>query len=565
MADLQKRRVWKFARAVCLISLTGSLLFLMMAESPVWSAIAPFDLVDVDWAAAISTQKSLNGNNLEALRSVKAVASRLARRNATPGLGDSENRDLTTINAASSILHPKIAAAGSPVLLPLDFAAFARDLQSVDGTHATQAYLGRLKSLAFYPGPYGYRAYFQLKNTSTIMVSGSTILYRLSGAPKVPTLDSCTSMIVAARKNGDTGDFFKYLDKYEDRIGQKKAEYFSEREATVPCLFAGALIEINILCDAYGDPDCSVRDLAKELFASLNFVGGAPRPKGRPTVNDPIQRLADEVAGLENAALAAGRKNVPQYSPPGELVKNSGVKGAAGSHDLGVYGPILFPTDLSAVAQTVIYRSDEHCLVGDDTENGMTCVTKSGLIIEKATIGQWRDNFCEARSGNSLPTCPNSSGHAGQDIWGQDWNESSVQHPLRAVVDGIAFRRFPAQPAVTVSDVNGTNIDYIYRHMRPSALGKNGIKVSMILSVARGCTLAFADRLQGLSKDKKSIEDGGHFYEETARHLHFEIRVPTNAGFQNVSPYQTLVQAHRAAVTKVDTSPASTKSCVAGR
>src|SRR4029077_16952360 len=115
------------------------------------------------------------------------------------------------------------------------------------------------------------------------------------------------------------------------------------------------------------------------------------------------------------------------------------------------------------------------------------------------------------------------------------------------------------------SDVNGTNIDYIYRHMRPSILDKNGIKVSMTLSVVRGCTLAVADRLQGLSREKTSLQDGGHYYEETARHLHFEIRVPTKAGFQNVSPYQTIVAGRRAAVTKSDTSPASTKSCLVGK
>src|SRR4029077_4758155 len=114
---------------------------------------------------------------------------------------------------------------------------------------------------------------------------------------------------------------------------------------------------------------------------------------------------------------------------------------------------------------------------------GRTWETKSGFVLGKAAIGHWGENFFEGKFGNRFPQFPHASGHAGQDIWGKGWNESSVQHPLRSVVDGIAFRRFPAQPAVTVSDVNGTNIDYIYRHMRPSILDKNGIKVSMTLSV----------------------------------------------------------------------------------
>lgn len=46
-----------------------------------------------------------------------------------------------------------------------------------------------------------------------------------------------------------------------------------------------------------------------------------------------------------------------------------------------------------------------------------------------------------------------------------------------------------------------------------------------------------------------------------ARHLYFEIRVPTKAGNLNVVPYRTLVEAHKASVTKTDTSPASNEPC----
>jgi hypothetical protein len=482
-------------------------------------------------------------------------------------LDSNDARDLATINAVTSLVRPEISFAGSPVLLPFDFAAFVKAIRSSVGVAATDVYFGRLKSLAFHPGAYGYRAYLQFKNTSTVMISGSTILYRLPGNPQLPTPNTCGSMIEEARKWGDeNGKFFDYLVKYEKQVGQVKAEYFNEREATIPCLFSGALIEVNILCDAYGDADCNVKALARELFAALSFVGGSPRPQSNPGKNDPIQRLSREVDELSKAVSNKGLKSLPQYSAPGELVANSGVNGGSkGSDDFGVYGPILFPTDPSASAQTVVFRADEHCLNEDD-DKGATCEPPQMPVITKAPIGEWRDNFCENRSDNNLPTCPYGDGHAGQDVWGKGWNDKkSPAYPLRAVVDGIAFRRFPNQPAVTVSDVNGTNIDYIYRHMRPSVLDSHGIVASRPTEVTRGCRLAYVDRLQGTASDQtdptEKFKDGTVLYTPTAKHLHFEIRVPTKAGYVNVAPYRTLVEAHKTAISKADTSKTSSGPC----
>lgn len=550
-----------------IIRVSTIIMLLAVLGTSAMAGMAPYDIAQIDWRGAIAAHKKLGGDNLGALRSIKAVTDQIAKQKRADGLSDSDILDLATINAVTTIFRPEIAAAGSPVLLPFDFKKLSNDLTkatSLKGAEKTSAYFGRLNSLAFHPGPYGYRAYLRLKKTSTVMISGSSILYRLSGDPTTPTLQACDALIATAQKaNSDAearDSFFKELARYERRIGLVDAEYFGETEAAIPCLFAGALIEVHILCDSHGDPDCKVRDLAQEIVSSLSFVGGAPRSKQRPGINDPIQRLSKEVSDLESA-VAQSHQKLPSYSAPGDLVEGSGVNGKAGSKDTGVYGPILFPTDLSASAQTVVYRSDEECLEGD-TNNGATCETRSGRIIMKAPVGEWRDNFCEARSGNRLFTCPDGHGHAGQDIWGKAWNDTLTKYPLRAVVDGIAFRRFPAQPAVTLSDVNGSNIDYIYRHMRPSELDKSGIVASRPQRVTRGCILAPVDRLQNVSSKRTKLVDNGISYDATAKHLHFEIRIPTKSGFQNVSPYQTVVDAHRAAKTKVDTSPASQKSCL---
>jgi hypothetical protein len=553
-------------KARSLLRLVIAFLAASLAGDPSWSAMAPYELPELDWQAAISTYVDLGGRNLEALRSIKALGPIVEREKASLAAAGVENLDLATINAVSSLFRSDISAAGTPVLLPFNFAIVDRDVIDTgapSGAAAPPAYFRRLSPLGFYPGPYGYRAYFRLEGTSSVMVSGSSIFYRLPGDPALPSLRTCRSLIEEARQSDKitTGDFFKNLRNYGTRIGVVAAEYFGEREAAIPCLFAGSLIEVHILCDPYGDPDCKVKDVARDIIASLNFVGGAPRPHERTAVDDPINSLAKKMQDLEAAIANAGEPSMPRYGEPGELQTNSGVQGKQGSHDLGVYGNIVFPSDMSAVAQSVVYREDQICLKGD-RNGGTVCDTRAGLRIRKIPIGEWRDNFCEARSGNNLPTCPAGHGHAGQDIWGKGWNSDAAEHPLRAAVDGVAFRRFPTQPAVTVSDVPGTNIDYVYRHMRPSMLDSNGIVASTPRAVRRGCVMALVDRLQGVSLAPTKLTDKGISYVATARHLHFEIRVPTKAGFQNVSPYQTVVWAHRAAITKVDDILASTKSCL---
>jgi len=286
------------------------------------------------------------------------------------------------------------------------------------------------------------------------------------------------------------------------------------------------------------------------------FAGGSARPNKNPNTNDPIARLAKEIETLETSTAHAKTK-FPNYARPGDLIANSGRNGERGSQDHGIYGSIVFPTRSDAAAQTVVYRSDGECL--PEEKQGDRCF-RQGVEIKKLQIGEWRDNFCESRSDYRVFACPAGYGHAGQDVWG-DWKDSKDDIPLRSVVDGIAFRRFPVQPAVTISDVNGTNIDYIYRHMRPSQLSQHGIMPSEPKEVTRGCELAYVDRLMALSKDDPDLFDGKYGYEATARHLHFEIRVPTKSGFQYVSPYWTVVHAHKVALSKSEASPVASGSC----
>jgi hypothetical protein len=545
-------------RAALMLALTNLL------SANVQAAMAPHELANTDWNAAVTSYKANNGDVLASIRKLRGYDSAAKNVNRASYIDQVFSADLQTINAISSTLRPNVFRAGSPVLLPIDLKRLINEMITsgeFDNKDRTRSYFGTLGSLAFYPGPYGYRAYFHIKRTSTVMVSGSSVFYKLSGAMsgQLPKIDSCgviTGIAQRASGNDEAADksfYDDYLRKYGRRLGLIEERLFGEREATIPCLFAGSLVEVHILCDAEGDPDCRVRDIARLVMSRLAFVGGSPRSKANPAINDPLRKLDNLIDSLESDSENAGKTNLPAYAQPGDLLPGSGVKAASGSPDSHIYGHILFPTDVRAAAQTVIFRADQDCAPGDK-DLGRSCI-HNGFEITKGEVGRWRDNFCEDRDANRLYTCPVGSGHAGQDVWGGNWNKHPAGHPLWAVVDGVAFRRFPAQPAVTISDVYGSNIDYIYRHMRPSELKKHGVPSSSPTDVRQGCVLAFVDRLNAVTHHKSDLRDGEIYYEPTAPHLHFEIRVPTRSGFQNVSPYWTLVQSHKFQLTKVDTAP----------
>jgi hypothetical protein len=529
------------------------------------AAMAPYEFANSDWNAAIRAYKADNGDVLDSVRRLRGYSAIVKNVSRAGYIDQPYSADLQTINAILSTIRPKAHLAGSPVLLPIDAKRLVGDMilsGQFGNKDRTRSYFGSLGSLSFLPGPYGYRAYFRLMKTSTVMVSGSSVFYKLprGAAEELPELHSCGYIVAKARSAGDgaAGDnkfYNEFLAEYGERLELKDEKFFNSREAAIPCLFAGSLIEVHILCDAEGDKDCWVRKVARSIMSMLAFVGGSPRSKGNPRVNDPLRAMDDSLASLQSDSANAGKVKLPDYGRPGDLVARSGVGGEKGSQDFNIYGQILFPTDLSAIAQTVIFRADQSC--GPHTDLGSFC-EHNGVRTPKAQVDRWRDNFCEDRDANRLYTCPAGNGHAGQDIWGKDWNKNPRNHPLWAVVTGVAFRRFPSQPAVTVSDVYGSNIDYIYRHMRPSDLERNGIR--RWKDVKQGCILAFADRLGKKVGHTTKLRDGNSSYEPTTRHLHFEIRVPTISGFRYVSPYWTLVQSHKFRVTKVDTPP-SNRSC----
>ena len=500
--------------------------------------MAKVERPNINWAAAINSYTSESKGILVRLRKLKGY-DQVVRKMSLANVNDkSIADDLRTINAVSSLLRDKISSAGSPVMLPLENSRLINEMiasGSFTNKRATASYFGDLVSLQFQPGPYGYRAYFRLRDTklSSVMISGSSIFYKIPLERKMKDLRRCEEMIDQAKKLTDA-EFFKYLANYEQYIGAKDPDRnnFGEAEASVPCIFAGALIEVNILCDK-NSYDCTVRKYARSIMSQLAFVGGSPPPAGGP-----IERLEKTLKSLEQDAAQAAKAKVaklPAYHDPGDLVGGTGIGGGGGSVDDKIYGQILFPIrDITAAAVTVYY--------------GKKAQPERGNV---ASYKWWKDNFCEARDANWVVTCPNpeAKGHAGQDLWSDKWTKNR-RPQLLAATDGIAFRRFPAQPAVTITDIDVSNIDYVYRHVRPSDLTRNGISPSAPYRVSQGCALALVDQLQWVAK-KGKLDDTDPaigrkvYYDGTDFHLHFEVRVPTKWGFLNVSPYWTLVQSHR--------------------
>ncbi len=551
-----------------LVALT--LAFLASLTAAHSAPLSPYHLADVDWPAAASATIAADQSTWTQVENIAGFSAKAAalKKHLSNGLHTSPiSDDLIAINVVASVIHPNIAEAGSPVLLPVDFGKFTNGLVAtghLEQLGKKRDYFGPLRSTMFEPGALGYRAFYRVGENSTVLVSGSSIFYDLKERTPFPALRDCSAWIAEARAgNVSDADFARNLKGYEQGNLEARDGYYGVKEAAVPCMFAHALIEISILCNTSDESICSTSLLGRAIFRSLSFVGGAPQPSRVKKLLDGLTaRIAAE------ATLSAQSAKVKTiYGAPGALIPGTVYGGSqSGATEDAIFGLITYPLEISAVAQTVVFREDH----GENVcAPGWSLVGFSGQCrrdrpypgtAESPTYtpvipGVWGDNFCEDRSANVLFSCPAGEGHAGQDLWGPAWvnyKQNLHCHPLVATVDSIAFRRFEHQPAVTLADVNGLNVDYIYRHVYPNELKAHGIPASGPKPVKQGQVIAFVGNLQEQTGGTCSANDksrdcvNGYKYDLTAPHLHLEIRVPTKAGFRYAPPYPTLVLAHKA-------------------
>jgi len=207
-----------------------------------------------------------------------------------------------------------------------------------------------------------------------------------------------------------------------------------------------------------------------------------------------------------------------QYRPAGDLTPGSGT----GTTDTTVYAPdITFPVkDAPAYLQSMVWR------FGGGIGGGDQCDPRNYEY-------PWQDNFCEKRSRTrNTPLCPTNKVHQGQDIrvgTPEGCNQLRRMSPAeRTLYEAVAVEpgliEYIGPYWVRLRGDSGRLYNYIHLNMARLA-------VAELETVTEGQTLGYI-----------SNDFGGT---PTTFHLHFEIKVPTEAAsYTHAPPYMSLVEAY---------------------
>jgi murein DD-endopeptidase MepM/ murein hydrolase activator NlpD len=451
----------------------------------------------VDWDSAAQTL-----GEIAPLRAVHASADAPLR-----------SSEINRLNAAAAELLPDIAASPVPVLLPFDLDTYLRDraagqlpgLKADPSRVPTDKYFAGFGHPAFFdPGPAGYDATFRFPlanipeladirfgEAADVSISGSLLTYELElpaaaiGAP------------VAALEADFPGIRRIFL---ENRVRYAFERFGVPYVVSVDCFDASFARYRHLACR---DADRVI----ERFLRSLHIAGGAPQP-------------------IEPAAAAPAPERpvegspVFTYQPPGRLIPGTGFRQNGGRADYTVYSNIRFPLAATpAFANTQYYAR---------------------RVAGGAAAYPWRDNFCEGRS-YAVAQCPAGMGHQGQDIGATSCsraatgdNRCGAHHDdVVAVRDGMLLRALGQEAVYLVVNTPTEHIRFRYLHMRPKLLDAAG--------VVSGRKVTSGEVL-GQIGNFSQHENG------TSYHLHFDIQVPTRAGWVFVSPYMTLVAAYERAI-----------------
>jgi len=435
---------------------------------------------EVDWEAA--------ANALDAMAPLKSLHASAE----APTQSSAVNR----LNAATARRFPGIEQSPVPVLLPFDTEAYLRD-RAAGAADDPAYFFGFNPTPFFHPGPSGYDAAFRVQSipefadiryvdASDITITGSVLTYELdppvsdAGVP-VPELE------------GDFPGIHRLM--LEGYVRYTFVRFGAPYVVAVPCFDGPSARFRHMACR---DADRVIAHFLK----SLRVAGGMPHHPSEPTAPRTIERPADVSPTFS-------------YRGPGRLIPRTGLRGAGGRIDYTVYADIRFP-----IAQAPAFANSQYF--------------KSRL--GGVTAYPWNDNFCERRS-YFVGQCPGGLGHQGQDIRAAECNPQSEgedrctphQHEVVAVRAG-AIMRAPRQEAVyLLVNTPSDHIRFRYLHMHPKLLDVEGI-----LSGRR----VEAGEVIGQIGNYSQRENG------TSYHLHFDIQVPTRAGWVFVNPYMTLVAAY---------------------
>ncbi len=449
---------------------------------------------------------------------------------AVPALA-ADHDPLARLNTATAGVFSNIGASAVPVLLPFDTASFLADKAAGTAGDSSKYMPGYSATNVFFDaGPAGYDASFTLQASPNAqinfrgrvdaLISGSALVYDVGGAPlpeakPVPELEGLFPGI----RRQELEDHLRYTFV---RFG-------------VPYL-------VTIMCQR------RCRDTEKlgvAFLKSLAVAGGAPQP----SATDP-----PAIAGEQAEAAAPGTVAEPKdvspdftYYAPGDILPGTGMRGQSGDTDATVYAAIRFPmAEAPAYVNSQTFMNWGNCdftgrvgLGGSGTNAQYRCrVNSIPLVYDEARnyAYPWRDNFCEHRY-FAMSQCPAGLGHQGEDIRpatckmrnAADGRCEPYFADIVAVRDGMVMRSRGDEALYLVVNAPGEHIRFRYLHMNPGLLDAAGMLNGRMLK--RGDLIGTVDDYEG--------HQGG-----TSYHLHFDVQVPTRAGWVFVNPYMTLVAAY---------------------
>jgi hypothetical protein len=466
-------------------------------------------LADVDWAA------------------VRAELANSASPAIQAALSGAPTTDaVTRLNEATRKIFPKIDVSPIPVLLPFDTAAFMQDDAAGLAGDKTKYVAGfHASSFNFFPGPAGYDAALSLQPQDNpgldltfvkrvdVQISGSAVLYELDvpsaseGAP-VPELESQFPGI---------------------------RRLLAENHVRYTFVHFGVPYFVSLLCD--DGPKRARRLSCREadkvgirFLKALTIVGGAPQAAQAnitpQTIDQPEAQSPDFT-----------------YYAPGDILPGTGMRGQAGRADPTVYARIRYPmAQAPSYVNSQTFMNWGNCdFTGRVTLGGRAyrCKVNSKPLVRdesKNYAYPWRDNFCEHRY-FQVGQCPAGLGHQGEDIRPSSCllrNEGAdrcqpFQHDIVAVRSGVVLRAAGDEALYLVADAPGEHIRFRYLHMDPRTLDAAGMVTGRELTEGE---------VIGAAANYENHQGG------TTYHLHFDLQVPTRAGWVFVNPYMTLVASY---------------------
>lgn len=445
------------------------------------------------------------------------------------------------LNAAAGIAFPGIADSSVPVLLPYDIDGFIRNRAENPDPPPDKALeladrfmrSGFQATRFFVTGPAGYDSAFALALADIpelsdiryadpvyVLFSGLRVIYELDGPP-LPEGEPVKSL------EGDFPGIRRYL--HESYIRYSFQRYGVTYVAAIYCLDTRPRAKVLT---------CKQADRVMDRFLrALKLAGGTPA-------------AVQESVGALNLERPTDTSKDFTYFSPGFLIPNTGLKKDIGGRgDYTVYAHLRFPLkDAPDFANSQSFNNWGDCdFTGRSVrsphkkDQPYSCnVNGRPLVFNEGAPGNysypWRDNFCEHRH-FFVGQCPGGEGHQGQDIRPSScamFNDGAdrcqpYQHEVVAVHDGFILRARKQEAVYLFINTSNAHVRVRYMHMNPAQLDADGILSGKLVR---------AGDVIGKVGNYNNAERG------TTYHLHFDMQVPTKAGWVFVNPYMTLVSAY---------------------